>query len=124
MTAILRTPAERDHWLRYFTAQALPLAVECKPHKPRRSDQANRYLWGVVYEAFSKALPGWDKDDIHEYLLGECFGWETLEGMGRKRLKPVKRSSKLNKPDFAAFVDFCIRKGAEHGVYVPAPEEA
>jgi hypothetical protein len=121
---VLRTQSERDRWLVFAATLPLPLAVEAKPHKPRRSDEANRYLWGCVYEAFRAALPGWDKDDIHEYLLGECFGWETIEGMGRKRLKPVKRSSRLNKADFAAYVDFCIRKGAEHGVFVPEADHA
>jgi hypothetical protein len=119
VSVVLRTPAERDRWQAFFAQQPLPQEVDAKPHKPRRSDDANRYLWGVVYAAFQDVLPGWDKEDIHEYLLGECFGWETLEGMGRKRLKPVKRSSRLNKADFAAYVDFCIRKGAEHGVFVP-----
>jgi hypothetical protein len=96
--------------------------VEVKRYQKRRSDQQNRYLWGVVYAAFKRALPGWDPEDIHDYLLGECFGWETIEGMGRKRLKPIKRSSKLSTVEFAEYVDFAIRKGAEHGVYVPPPD--
>ena len=96
--------------------------VEVKRYAKKRSDQQNRYLWGVVYAAFAKSLPGWDAEDIHDYLLGECFGWETIEGMGRKRLKPIKRSSKLSTTEFGDYVDFCIRKGAEHGIYVPPPD--
>lgn len=124
MSALIRTEKERANWLTFFNAQPLPLEVEAKPYKPRRNDQQNRYLWGVVYAAFLQKLEGWDAEDVHEYLLGEHFGWETIEGMGRKRMKPLRRSSKLNKQDFAAYVDFCIRKGAEYGVYVPSPEEA
>ena len=96
--------------------------VEIKRHARRRSDQQNRYLWGVVYPAFLRVLPGWDAGDVHEYLLGEHFGWERLEGMGRTRLKPIKRSSKLTKAEFAEYTEFCQRKGAEHGVYVPDPD--
>lgn len=124
MSVVLRSAAERERWLAFVAAQPLPLDASCGPHKPRRSDEQNRYLFGVVYPAFLAVLPGWDKDDIHEYLLGEWGGWETLEGMGRRRVKPVRRSSRLNKTDFAAYVDFCIRKGAEHGVFVPEADHA
>ena len=117
--ATLRTEAERSRWLAFAGAQPLPLDAECKPHKPKRSDSQNAYLWGVVYPAFCAALPGWDAEDVHEYLLGEHFGWERIEGMGRARLKPLRRSSRLNKEEFAAYVDFCQRKGAEHSVFVP-----
>ena len=97
--------------------------VEVSEHRARRSDQQNRYLHGVVYPAFLAALPGWDRDDVHSYLLGEHFGWERVEGLGRVKMKPIKRSSRLSKQEFAEYVDFCIRKGAEHCIYVPPPGE-
>jgi hypothetical protein len=96
--------------------------VEVSQYVKRRSDAQNKYLWSAVYGAFTAALPGWDKEDVHEYLLGECFGWETIDGLGRKKVKPLRRSSKLNKQDFAEYVDFCIRKGLEHGIFVPSPD--
>lgn len=86
--------------------------------KPTRSVQQNAYLWGVCYAALMKVLPGWDADDVHEYMLGEWSGWELIEGMGRKRLRPVKRSSALNKQDFADFIAFVQRKAAQHGVVI------
>jgi hypothetical protein len=90
--------------------------------KPRRSEQQNRYLWGVCYAELCKHLPGWDAEDVHEYMLGEWSGWEALEGLGRKRLRPLRRSSRLNKQEFADFVDFIQRKAAEHGVFIPDPQ--
>lgn len=96
--------------------------VTVAEHKPRRSESQNRYLWGVCYPAFLAVLPGWDAEDIHEYLLGEWAGWEVLEGMGRKRMKPIRRSSRLNKQEFSDYIAFIQRKGAEHGVFVPDPE--
>lgn len=97
--------------------------VEVAQYAKRRTDQQNRYLWGGVYRAFQSALEGWDAEDIHDYLLGECFGWERIEGLGRTKVKPLKRSSKLTKQEFGEYVDFCIRKGAEHGIFVPPPED-
>ena len=99
--------------------------VTVAEHRPRRSDPQNRYLWGVVYPTILKAgtLEGWTADDIHDYLLGEHFGWETVEGFGKKRLRPLRRSSKLNKQEFSDFVAFIQRRMAEHGIYVPDPNE-
>lgn len=106
--------------------KALPgdraFAVEIREHAPRRSSQANRYLWKVCYGELLKVLPGWDADDVHEYMLGEWAGWETLEGLGRKRLRPLKRSSALNKQEFSDFVAFIQRRAAEHGVFIPDPD--
>ncbi len=102
-------------------------SIEIKEFKPRRSDQQNRYLWGSVYPQFltggGEALAGWEASDLHEFLLGECFGWELLEGFGRKRVKPVRRSGKLNKTEFTAYVDFIQRKAAGMGIYIEDPQE-
>lgn len=97
--------------------------LDISEHRPRRSDEQNRYLWGVVYATICKHLPGWDAEDVHDYFLGEHFGWETLEGMGRKRVKPIRRSSRLNKTEFAEYVAFIQRAMAERGVYIPEPGE-
>lgn len=90
-------------------------------HKPSRSQQQNKYLWGVIYKTILEAgqLQGWDADDLHEYLLGEWSGWEIIEGFGRKRMKPVQRSSTLNKEQFSAYVDFIQRKMSEIGIFIP-----
>jgi hypothetical protein len=97
--------------------------VEVSEYKRTRSNEQNAYLWGVCYQTILKHLPGWDADDIHEYFLGEYFGWETLEGLGRKRLRPIRRSSKLSTVEFSDFVGFIQRTMAERGVYVADPGE-
>lgn len=115
-TALARLPTDRA-W-----------AISVKEKKPLRSEQQNRYLWGVCYAELCKVLPGWDAEDVHEYMLGEWSGWERIEGMGRVRLKPMRRSSSLNKQEFADFLAFVQRKAATHGCVIPdaqlAPEQA
>lgn len=100
--------------------------VSVQEQKRTRTQQQNRYLWGVAYPAIltggGEALAGWDAEDLHEYFLGEHFGWETLEGFGRKRVKPLRRSAKLTTQEFSDHVAFIQRKAAEFGVYVPDPE--
>ena len=100
-----------------------PLRVEVHEHKPRRSDAQNAYLWGVVYPTIAEKLEGWKKDDIHEYCLGEHFGWEVLEGLGRRRMRPLRRSSKLSKTEFMDYVADIQQRMAGHGIYIPDPNE-
>lgn len=99
------------------------LKVTVAEHRNNRSEQQNRYLWGVCYPAILKHLPGWDAEDLHEFCLGQWSGWEVLEGLGRKRLKPLRRSSKLTTVEFMEFVDHIQRTMAEKGIYVPDPNE-
>lgn len=101
----------------------LAFKVEISELKNTRSNDQNAYLWGVVYPTILKRLQGWDGDDLHEYFLGEHFGWETLEGLGRKRLKPIRRSSKLSPTEFREHWQFIQRKMAEIGIDIPDPNE-
>lgn len=99
--------------------------VTLEEFKPRRSDMQNAFLWGVVYpsilEGGGEALAGWQKDDLHEYMLGEHFGWETLTLGGKTVHKPVRRSSRLNKQDFSDYLEFLSRRAAELGIVIPEP---
>ena len=108
----------------YRNLPSKPFAVTVEVWKKPRTNQQNAYLWGVVYPAILEAsamLDGWTRDDLHEYFLGECFGWETLEGFGRKRLRPLKRSSRMNKQEFTDYLDFISRRCAELHIIIPEP---
>jgi hypothetical protein len=99
--------------------------VEISEAKPVRSNNQNRYLWGVCYPTILAAgrLEGWSAQDLHEYLLGEHFGWELVEGFGRKRQRPIRRSAKLTKLEFVDYTQFIQQRMSEHGIYVPDPNE-
>lgn len=96
--------------------------IEIVEHRERRSDAQNRFLWGVCYAELQRAT-GQDAADWHEYMLGECYGWETVEMLGRKKLRPLRRSSKMDKAEFAQYVEFIQRRAAEHGIYIADPGE-
>lgn len=126
-TFILQRAVERNLTKLVAFLSALPTDRQWKltvsEFKRTRSHEQNAYLWGIVYVAILQHLPGWDADDIHEYCLGEWSGWETLEGFGRKRLRPVRRSSKLSTTEFTDYVAFIQRTMAAKGIYVPDPNE-
>jgi len=100
-------------------------AIEVTEWKKPRTNQQNAFLWGVAYPAIleggGEALAGWTRDDLHEYFLGECFGWETLEGFGRKRMRPLKRSSALTKQEFSDYLLFIETRCADMGIVIPEP---
>jgi hypothetical protein len=102
--------------------------IEVSQKRSKRSTQQNAYLWGVVYptvlQAGGELLAGWVADDLHDYFLGEHFGWETLAGFGKKRLRPLRRSSKLTTMEFIAYLEFIQRRMAEQGIYIPDPNES
>ena len=102
--------------------------IEVLEWKRPRTDQQNRFLWGVCYpcilEGGGEALAGWTRDDIHEYMVGEWGGWETLEGFGRKRMRPIKRSSKLNKQEFSEYLMFLEIRCEYMGIRIPEPVHA
>lgn len=132
MTAVLPALISRERMIERIAIVLKGLTLDkawrisIGEHKPSRTLAQNRYLWGVIYPTILKSgnLPGWDLADVHEYLLGEWSGWEVIEGFGRKRMKPIQRSSSLNKEQFSAYVDFIQRKMAELGVYIPDADKS
>jgi hypothetical protein len=94
--------------------------------KSRRTNDQNALLWALYSDALKQggeALGGWTTDDVHEYMLGEYWGWDKCTAFGRTRLKPKRRSSRLAKSEFSDFVEFVVRKFAEHGIVLELPGE-
>ena len=100
------------------------LEFEAREKKPKRSDQQNRLLFALytdIIEKGGEAMRGWTKDDLHEFFLSTHFGTEVVEMFGKKRQRPLRRSSKLNKHEFADFIDSVVRFMAQQGVYLDLP---
>jgi hypothetical protein len=107
---------------RYISLSALQTILR----KPRRSNDQNALLWALYGDVLSQGgemLRGWTKDDLHEFALGEHFGWDEHKAFGRTRLKPKRRSSRLSKTEFTDFLDAFVRLMAEHGIVLELPEE-
>lgn len=98
----------------------LPVEIIVQRWKEKRTEQQNRYLWGVVYATIFQAT-GQEAEDWHEYFLGEFFGWEERELFGRKRLKPRERSSKQLKARFSEYIEFIAARCADQGIIIPPP---
>ncbi len=120
---IVTTASEKRRVIAMIEVHDLPFMVTIKKGGTRSLSQ-NSYLWGVCYPTILAEgnLEGWTKNDLHEYFKGECFGWDTLEGFGRKRIKPIHGSSTLTKMEFCDYVAFIQQKASEMGVFIPDPQ--
>ena len=100
-------------------------SIEVTEWKKPKTNQQSRYLFGVVYpmimEAAGESLRGFTRDDLHDFFLGEIWGWETIEGFGRKRLRPLKRTSRMTKQEFTEYLYGIENKCIEMGIG-PLPE--
>jgi len=124
-TFVIQPDRAQVQGLAEFLRRALPgkpLRVEVAEYRRKRSDQQNRYLWGVAYKRLQDAT-GQPAEDWHEFFLGEFFGWERGELFGRPRLRPIRRSSRLTTAEFGELVEFIQARAAENGVYIPSPNE-
>jgi hypothetical protein len=93
----------------------------------RRTLSQNALLWAIYGEILDKggeAVRGFDKDDLHEFFLISHYGSEVKALFGKKRLRPVTRSSTLSKMQFAEHIEFILHFMAEHGVVIETMEAA
>lgn len=95
--------------------------VEIKRKVKRRSKDQNEYLWAVCYKILEDST-GQEAKDWHEYFLGEHFGWEEHDMLGKRKLKPRRRSSGLSTMEFWDFVAFIQRRAGENGIFIPDPD--
>jgi hypothetical protein len=93
------------------------------PFKKKRSNAQNRWYWGVAIKEIADHT-GHEANDLHEWLLGHKFGWETYEVMGSTKKRPSRRSSDMTTAEFAAWGDWVISWAAsELGLLINAPGE-
>lgn len=131
-TFILQQAVERNLTRLVAFLSALPTDRAWKltvaESKRTRSTDQNAYLWGVVYAKILEhpELEGWIDKDVHEFMLGEHFGWQELKAnkvIPRRKIVPKRRSSKLSTVEFMSYISFIQRFWAEYGVYIPDPNE-
>lgn len=100
--------------------------IEIEEAKPKRTDSQNKFLWAIYTQILAfggEDVGGWTKDDLHEFFLIDHFGSETYEVFGKKRIRPLRRSKKLNKQEFSDYVAHIQHFMAERGVYISDPGE-
>jgi hypothetical protein len=99
--------------------------VEIHEHKATRSEKQNNTLWWVydnIIKLGGVALEGTTKEELHDFFLLRHFGEEVHMVFGKKKLRPVRRSSRLSKHEFALFMSSVYDFMASQGVILPLPD--
>lgn len=105
-------------------SRACPWVVLVTEKKPTRSLAQNALLWALyddILRLGGEKMGGWENKDLHEFFLGEHYGWEQLGGLKRTRLKPLRRSSRMSKTEFSDHVDYIVRYMASEGILLAMP---
>lgn len=125
---ILGKNTNRDAMLKRITSfldllpQDKAWEVIVRPFRKTRSNLQNRALWGIAYKLLSEHT-GHEPDELHEYFLGEFWGWEVKEFFGLKKRVPKRRSHDMKTTEFTDYYAFVQRKASELlGVYIPDPD--
>lgn len=100
--------------------------VTVEPLKSSRTLSQNAYLWGVCYPPMSERS-GYETSELHEYLLGEFYGWvdkrvpkkpsnpSGKESVPRRTTTTNEKGKRavLTTKEFAGYVDFIQRFAAQ-----------
>ena len=112
-----------------------PYRVTIEEAKSTRTNQQNRYLWGVAYKRIADAV-GYEVDEVAEFCCGTRWGWKDKrvpktprnpEGIESVPVRTTTRDADgkrcvLNKQEFSDYVAFVQRFAAKRGVHVPDPD--
>jgi len=109
-------------WVGSLNEKICELTV--KEYKKQRSNEANRYYWGVVLKIILEETYGqWDdEDELHEFLKAMFLKkHKVIKG---KKYTFIKSSSKLKTDEFYEFIEKCKRWASiELGLYIPDAEK-
>lgn len=86
--------------------------------KPKRTDQQNRYLWGVYYPIISKETGEQNIERLHELFKGKFLTTGIVEVLGQK-VRMKKSTTELSIGDFSNYITAIA---AETGIEPPPTE--
>lgn len=87
----------------------------------KRSDQQNRWYWGVVLETIAQETEN-DKDQLHDVFKHKYL--KTKIFIGKKEYESTRSTTALNKIEFGDYIERIRAEVADIGISIPDPDEA
>lgn len=93
------------------------ITLEVRPYEPSRSRQQEKYYrkWAGEFGRFTGNTP----DEIHEIMLGTCYGSDEVETKFGPVMRPRKRSAEASRMEYSELIETLIRVAGEMGFVVP-----
>lgn len=104
-----------NNWLKQFNDGSYRL--EINDIKEKRSDQQNRFYWGVYLPLIAEET-GHTTEELHELFRG-MFNSEIKEVLG-KQVRVSKSTTNMTKGEF---VEYIMKIEAQTGILAPSVEE-
>ena len=110
-------------WLQTFKT-GTHVDIIIRKHKTKRTDEQNKYYWGVVVSILSNHF-GYDPEEMHEEL-------KIMFNPIQSKIEPARTiggsTTKLSTVEFfsdeSSYVErICRWAATEHGVYIPPPKK-
>ena len=94
--------------------------VTVEREKSKRSNNANAYLWGVVYKLISEHT-GHSENELHS-IYSRMFLPPKFITYNGKEIKLPTGTSNLDKLEFMKFTDQVIAEASSMGIVIPPPD--
>lgn len=126
---LIHNRKEMDRWLSSQAREKdVPFTITLERKKRKRSNEVNRYWWGVVIPVIHRGLTeaGHDirKDDIHEFLKANFNFSEMVNEDTGEVIRVPKSTADLSGSDFWELIDKVARFASEYlGEIIPPPGE-
>lgn len=94
------------------------VTLEITSKRPKRTEQQNRYLWGVYYALISEETGEQDIEGLHTYFKGMFLTKEIKEVRGQK----VRITESTTNLSVGQFCNYVLKIQAETGIEAPPTE--
>lgn len=94
------------------------VTLEIHSRKPKRTEQQNRYYWGVYLPLIAHETGEHDLDALHELFKGKFLTEGIVEVLGQK-VRKKKSTTELGRGEFSEFI---MNIEAETGIEAPPTE--
>lgn len=94
------------------------VTLEIHSRKPKRSDQQNRYYWGVYLPLIAKETGEHDLDALHELFKGKFLSEGIVEVLGQK----VRKKKSTTDLSVGEFCEYIMNIEAETTIEAPPTE--
>lgn len=109
-----------DSYLKTLHDGFYDLTIKKQSLESPRSNQQNRYLWGVVYEILSEEL-GYTIDDLHEIMKSRFLN-KPMRLWGEEDTIP-RSTTELNTVEMEKYLEDIRMLAAMNGINIPEPNE-
>jgi hypothetical protein len=111
-----------QRYLVYMTSlEGQKIELTLRKFRKKRSDQQNRYYWGVVIDILGKTF-GYEPEEMHEALK---FKFLQIDSSIQPGLISARSTTKLSTTEFMDYISAIQRWAAqEFHIYLPDPNEA